>query len=332
MRSTFFSTALTLFSCLFLACSAPAEQPERQQATPSDDVAFTVNGKAISNEIVDLYLQPELQRAQMMGQPLTPELEAQIRQQLIDQLIDRELLYQQAQQAHVTLEEAVIDSQMAQIQMDGINLSEKQVRELIKTDFVIRKYIEDEIQANIEISEEDARKFYDENLSEFEQSEQVKASHILVRSGQDDTPEQKAAARHKIDSLLVVARANPDSFAEIAKASSEGPSAPRGGDLGFFGRGQMVPPFEQAAFALKPGEISDVVETQFGYHIIKMFEKQEGEIVPFDSVKTDIQNYLRDQRTNEQISALLDSLRVKATIEIANASPPDTSRQKDHDQ
>ena len=108
-------------------------------------------------------------------------------------------------------------------------------------------------------------------------------------------------------------------FALLAKERSEGPSATKGGDLGFFGHGQMVPPFEEAAFALQPGEISHIVETRFGFHIIKLEERHEGRTVPLEETSGQIRQYLKQQQLQATVAKLIEDLRAGAEIENALA-------------
>ncbi len=144
----------------------------------------------------------------------------------------------------------------------------------------------------------------------------MKASHILIKVSEDATPEAKAKAKARILDIKKKIEAGAD-FGEMAKKYSEGPSAANSGDLGYFRRGQMVKPFEEAAFALKPGEMSDVVETKFGYHLIKSIDKKEASVVPFDQLKTRITMYLQQDKMRKAVSAFIDSLRAKSTIQIS---------------
>ena len=135
-------------------------------------------------------------------------------------------------------------------------------------------------------------------------------------TAEGDAPqEEKDVARNKIDDILVKATDGED-FAELAKEFSEGPSKDNGGDLGCFGRGQMVPPFEEAAFALGEGEISDVVETQFGYHIIKLTGRKPERQIPFEEVEGQIRQSLLDQKINTEVNAWIADLRANATVDI----------------
>jgi peptidyl-prolyl cis-trans isomerase C len=160
---------------------------------------------------------------------------------------------------------------------------------------VVQKYIDEKA----DITDQRMQKYYDQHKDEFVEEEQVTASHILVK-----TEDEAKEVRKELD--------QGKDFETLAKEKSTGPSGPQGGSLGTFGRGRMVGPFEEAAFALKAGEVSEPVKTQFGWHIIKVTERSEGDQQPFDQVKDDI----RKKMSSEYVQTLLKDLQDKATIEV----------------
>ena len=194
-------------------------------------------------------------------------------------------------------------------------MQEKDLRDYTRRDLVITNFIEKTIVPKVTVSEEDARKFYNENPDKFTKSEAVKASHILVGVDQKATAEEKKTAREKAEKLRKELAGGAD-FAALAKASSTCPSSQQGGDLGYFGKGQMVPAFEQAAFSLKPGEISEVVETQFGFHIIKLTDKKAAEKVEFKEARPRIEDYLKNQKVGAAVNDYLEEARKTAKIEM----------------
>jgi len=154
---------------------------------------------------------------------------------------------------------------------------------------MINKIIETHILSNILVTDQEVEKFYTIRKEELTQPEQVRARHIIIRVDPSDPQKKKDEARRRIERILAEAKAGKEDFGELAKKYSEGPSAPRGGDLGYFGRGQMAPSFEKAAFELNVGELSNIVETPFGYHIIKVEDRKEAWVTPLAEVKEDIQ-------------------------------------------
>lgn len=157
------------------------------------------------------------------------------------------------------------------------------------------------LKTTVAVPEEDLRRYYTENASRYTAAEERRARHILVQAAKDAPPDVRQKAKAKADALLVEARKSPSGFAELAKKNSDDPgSAPNGGDLDFFGRGAMVKPFEDAAFAMKPGEISNVVESDFGHHIILLDAVRGGEKKPFEAVRTAIEDEVRQQGASQK--------------------------------
>jgi peptidyl-prolyl cis-trans isomerase D len=159
------------------------------------------------------------------------------------------------------------------------------------------------LKQGISVPEDDLRRYYGENASRYTAAEERRASHILVAADKDMPAAERQKARAKAEALLEQVRKSPAQFAEIARKNSNDPgSAERGGDLDFFGRGGMVKPFEDAVFAMKPGEISNVVETDFGYHIITMTAQRGGEKKSFETVRAEIEDEVRKQLAQKRFA------------------------------
>ncbi|MGB2783741.1 MAG: peptidylprolyl isomerase [Atribacterota bacterium] len=232
---------------------------------------------------------------------------------ILSQLIDYELLFQQAQKEKVKISDDEINLEIDKIKdnfsspeefneaLKANNITLVQLKENIKRQSMINKVLE-ETRNRVNISNEDLLKYYDENKENLLEPEQVQARHILVET------EEEA------NILLLQLKEGLTDFAELAKEKSTCPSAENGGDLGFFTRGQMVKEFEDAAFSLEPGEISDVVQTQFGYHIIKCVEKKEEYSPTFEEAKENISSTLKYQKENEETSTFISKLREEAVI------------------
>jgi peptidyl-prolyl cis-trans isomerase D len=152
------------------------------------------------------------------------------------------------------------------------------------------------LQKGLSVSDDDLQRFYAENLSRYTAAEERRASHILIKADKDMAAAERQKARAKADALLEQVRKSPGEFAELARKNSDDPgSAERGGDLDFFSRGAMVKPFDDAVFAMKPGEISNVVESEFGFHIIQLTGQRGGEKKSFDAVRAEIEAEVKKQ-------------------------------------
>lgn len=322
------TTMATLFTLTGVVSAFGAEAPAAKPAAAPSPTAVVakVDGVDITRGDVDQATKILLQQNRM-PQQLDEETAKKVEEAALNQLIAKELLYQ----AGKKLEIKDLDKQVAERIAQGkarfpsaadydkmlkdVSMTDKDVETFTREELVIDNLIDKNIASKVTVSDAEAKKFYDDNIDKFKRGEMVRASHILIGVDKNATPEAKKQAKEKAEAILKKLKGGAD-FAELAKDDSTCPSKARGGDLGFFGRGQMVPEFEKAAFALKPGELSDVVETQFGYHIIKLTEKKAPETAKFDDVKERIDQYLKQQKTQEAIQKYIEELRGKAKVEI----------------
>ena len=177
--------------------------------------------------------------------------------------------------------------------------------EQAKVEYV--KFSADSLLGRIEAAPEEVRQYYEAHQNDFGTPEQRQAAHILVAVATAAPQAEKDAAKARAERLLQQVRQTPAKFAELAKLNSQDPgSAANGGNLEFFGRGMMVKPFEEAVFALKQGEISGVVKSDFGYHIIKLVAVKPAKTLPFDEARTDIANKLRQQKAVDKFAELAE--------------------------
>jgi peptidyl-prolyl cis-trans isomerase C len=173
-----------------------------------------------------------------------------------------------------------------------------------------------ELEPKVKVSDADTKTFYDQNKARFRQEDSVHASHILIRVEEQADVATRAKAKTQADDLLKQLKKGA-AFADLAKKYSQDPgSAPNGGDLGFFNRGQMVPAFDQAAFALQPGQTSAVVVTPFGYHIIRVSEAKPGRDLGYDEVKAQIEDHLKQQIRDQKSQEFVDQLKAKGKVQI----------------
>jgi len=236
------------------------------------------------------------------------------------------VLKQEAASRKLDVSDTDVDAQVAEMQkrfpteaefskaLAARNTTVAQLKADAKVDMAINKMMEAET-TGVAATDADAQDFYAKNPDKFKQGEQARASHILVKADEKADEATKKAARAKIDGLLKRVKAGED-FAALAKENSDDGSAAQGGDRNYVGGGQMVPAFDTAAFALKPGEISDVVTSQFGYHIIKLVEKKDAEMVPLEQVKPRVMEFLTQQKKQEKVDALIADAKKRAKIEV----------------
>lgn len=318
ITASFFSSAV---------CCAAEAVPQKTSVTaskPMPDPVARVNGTPIA--AADLNKAYKALSASQGGTQVPAGKEQEARQFVLNQLIAAELMYQLAEKTPVADLDKKIDAGVGRLKgrfktedefRNGLaqqDLSEKQLRELIRRNLVIENHIEQTIASKVKISEQEVRAFYDNNPETFTMPEQVRASHILIMVDQQAAAADKQKARAKAEDLLKQIKAGAD-FAKLAREQSGCPSSKQGGDLGFFGKGQMVKPFEDAAWAMKPGEVSGVVETQFGYHIIKLTEKRAQDKMPFDALKARIEESLKQRKIGEQVTAIMETAKKAAKIE-----------------
>jgi len=345
-------SALVVFACLWATAAMgqatrPAIQAVRPaglasrpatQTAPADSVAVTVNGRAIMESDVNEMFQTHM--ARRMGGRQMPQAQMKLmlesaRPRVLDFLITSRLLDEQVEQAKINVTDEELTEQVERrlrqhLMLQGITreafatqvkagsgmslekLLAGQVANPAFKQFVLhRKLIEKKFPDKMEVTEEEIKDRYEASLAK-----QVKASHILIDTRQLKTDEAKNKAREKIDQILIEVKKPGSDFAALAREHSDGPSKSKGGELDPFPRkGVMAEPFAAAAFALEPGEISDVVETQFGYHIIKVTEVKTTSL---EDVRESIVEKLKAQKIQPALMQYASELKQSATI----AYPP----------
>jgi peptidyl-prolyl cis-trans isomerase C len=306
---------------IFLPAMAEEEKP-----ADTDQKIAVINGVVISQKQFNKELTIHLDRISRQGQQMSDAQMAELKKNVLEGLIEREVLYQESQKTGIKITDQAVDEQLAAIKkrfpseeeykkaLSAMNLTEDEVKAQIARGLAIRELINQEIMNKITISDEESKAYYDANPQFFKQPEQVKASHILIKVEADATDAQKAEARKKINDIQQKIK-NGGDFAELAKQYSEGPSNVRGGDLGYFRRGQMVKPFEDTAFAMQPNEVSDVVETRFGYHLIKVYDKKPEQTLAYADVKEQIGQRLKQEQAEKEAAQYVEQLKKDAKIE-----------------
>lgn len=345
------TTSITKVFCVALATTlaATAVSPAATAGSPSTNAASKLDsllgdpviakGKGV--EIKRSQLDAEMIAVQSManarGQTLTGENLLMIQRQKLNDLISFRLLLARATDADKAKGKEQFAKALERIKKDN-KLTDAEFDEKLGTQLKLQGLTRDEwdkqrleqgtVAAVLErelklaVSDEAAKKFYDENPTKFEQPEQVRASHILIgtkdqATGVDLSDEQKKAKRKQIDDLRKRAAQGED-FAKLAKEFSEDPGSKDNGGEYTFARGRMVPEFEAAAFSLATNQVSDVVTTTYGYHIIKLSEKIPAKVVSYAEVADDLKEALKNQELQKQLAdgEYLEKMRKEAGVEI----------------
>jgi len=294
--------------------------------TPSGEKVAVVNGVVISRIQFDKELKVHLERVSRQGGQISDDQREELKKDILEGLIEREVLYQESQKAGIKITGQKVDEQVAAIKkrfpneeefkkaLTVMGLTEEEVREQIQRGLAIRELIDQKIANKVVITDEETKAYYDANPQLFKQPEEVKASHILIKVDPSADDATKAAARKKVEDLQQKLKDGGD-FAELAKENSEGPSNVRGGDLGYFKRGQMVKPFEDAAYSMQTNEVSGLVETRFGYHLIKVYDKKPAQTLAYADVKDKIAQRLKQEKVEKDATRYVEDLKKGAKIE-----------------
>jgi peptidyl-prolyl cis-trans isomerase C len=308
-----------------LALALPAAPPAgAAAAAPAPEIVARVNGRPILRRDFDLAVQLQFQAraADAVG---IEELRL-VREKVLEQLIDNELLHQQALKRGGRVPESEVDAEVKRLkegfaspdELSGTLLdsqvSEGEFREQVRRSLVVSRFVDEEVVGPLAIGDEDLRRYYEQNPSEVSRPEAVRIAQILVRVAADASLPAKAAARQKIEEILRELRAGRD-FAEMARRHSEGPEAARGGDSGILPRGGGPPPIERAAFQMKPGEISDVIETRLGFHIIRVGGRRAGGPAPLEEIRDALRARVAKREREQAIRAFVQKLREDAQVE-----------------
>lgn len=304
------------------------EQPLQPNplALASDDVVVTVDGEKITHgEIMQGVQMNMMQMSRRVPPQQLSQMAGQMYQNVTDTLIANILLTKAAEKSSLTINDEELAKEIATIEANapaGTSLKDAlaenkidfaEWKEDMRKQMIVRKLVEEKTAKVAEASAVEVAKFYEENIDSFKAPENVAASHILLAFKPEDTDVTKALKKKEIEKIRADILAGAK-FETIAAEKSDCPSSKRGGDLGTFARGQMVPEFEAAAFSQEVGAISDVVETQFGYHLIKTTAHKQAGVRPLAEVKDQLQEYLTGKAKQEALLAYIEELKSKATV------------------
>jgi len=313
------SVAVALTLATVTACPKKTEEATGGASTSAaaGGPVARINGEEVARADFDKQMERTRARFQRAGRQVAPALETRLKENLVRKLVEETLIAQKAKSEGVAVTKEELDAKVKEHKERTSQTEADVVADLEKT--LLRDKLFAKLLASADPTEADLKKYYDDNLDKYKQKEQIKASHVLIKVEKGATDKDKKAKLIEAKKVLAEVKKSSANFEEVAKKYSDGPTKDRGGDLGTFSRGRMVKPFEDAAFAAKAGEIVGPVETQFGYHIIKVYEKTAEQQRAFDEVKESIGTSLRARAKSKATRELLDKLKGEAKVEILEA-------------
>ena len=256
----------------------------------SAQTLVTVDGTSITQSDVDSAL---MNATQGRFNQVPPEKQIEFRRQVLEQLVAKELIYGDAKKTGI-------------LKSKDFKEEYQKVQEKVKKEIAVQIWQKQQLD-KVEVSQKESKKYYDDNRGEFKEPDSVHARHILVKTQKE--------ADALLKDLKLKGKALKEKFIALAKEKSVGPSGPKGGDLGYFAQGQMVPEFNDKVFSMKVGTVSDPVKTQFGYHLIYLEDKKDAKNLSFEEVKSFIEQRLQLEKFKTTIAATMKKLQEKATIQ-----------------
>ena len=287
-----------------------------------------VNG----NPIAAAKFNDEMKKVAKTGK-FPPQLLHRFKSRLIDRLVDQKLIDDAIANSSVKVADKEVDAKLDQVraEFDEANkksggkatslkavakkygISDDELRESVKRSIAIEKLL---VENGLELpTDKDVKKFYDDNPDKFTRPEQVHTRHILKKVSPKAGEEAVAKAKEKITELRKKATAKDADFAKLAEKHSDGPSAKKGGDIGFIGKEQFQPEYTKAAFALQKDQISEPVKTRYGWHLIKLVERRDSKTIPFEKVEGRLAKQMKNQKIQKELKTYVKELRSSAKVE-----------------
>lgn len=310
---------------------APHAAPAAGKPPRDDDVVARVNGTVIYRKAVREVVQGALAVADAQPDPATI---GKLADAALDSLIALELLYQESQTQGTTVTAAAIDEEMARTRsrfpdagsfnslLKARGMSEADLRRDTQKTMAVNRLLESTVWKGIKVTPEQAKQFYEQNRDEFKHPAEIRVSHILIRVKEGASAADRKAAQQRAAGLLEQLKAGAD-FAQMARDNSQDPSsAAQAGDLGYVAPGETDPAFEKAAFALATNQLSDVVKTPYGFHIIKVTGRRDAGYEPLAEVQDRIKAVLEKRERQQREADLVATLRKKAKVELVEPLTP----------
>ncbi len=309
----------------FMAMVLPAHG-EVKKAQSIDKVA-TVNGVPVERaEFNDEVL--NIQKTLLgFGKPLTCNQVSSVQTEVLESMIRREILYQESRKSGIRPDEKAVNKGIETFrqqfsneteyknELSRRNIPEEKLRASIERNISIQQYVERQFSDKVKVTDAEIMDYYESHLDIFKQALQVRVSHILIQSDSRWEAPRKQEARRKAEQVLKNLKKGQD-FAALAREQSDGPTRTNGGDLGYVRMDQLEKQLEDVVFSLKPGETSEVIETDYGFHLFKLIDRKPETIMAYDNVKEQIRQHLVQEKAKQEADIHAKNLRGKAAVEI----------------
>lgn len=319
--------AVGALAVLLLSVATAAAEERINKAPRDDDVMARVNGATIYRKDVKDIVQSILvmQETQPAAAAVT-----KLADDALDSLIALELLYQDSQAHGIKVSDADVDAeinrsksrfpdaQTFQAVLKSRGMTEKNLRSDTRKTMAVDRWLESTVWKDVKVTPEQVKSFYDSNKEGFQHPAQIRVSHILIRVPEKASAADRAAANKRTTALLDQLKAGGDFAALAHKLSEDASSAPQGGDLGYLAKGEMDDAFEKPAFALAPGQLSDVISTPYGFDIIKVTDQRGPGYAPLPEVEERIRTLLEKFERQKRQADVVAQLRQKAKVEVLN--------------
>lgn len=318
------------------AAASVESEEETGSVAVSENVLVTVNDESLTQEMAAQMMSEMAQRQGVPPQMMQSFMQQEgdrMQQQVVAQFIDHTLAEKEIEERSITVSDEEVNTVIETISgslPEGMTLEQAlETRGMnigkLRSDIIMgekmRKLFETETADVETVSDEQVAAFYNENPQFFTEDESVTARHILITCKEEADAEEHEKAKAEAEAIRKQLEEGAD-FAALAQEKSGCPSKEKGGDLGSFGRGRMVPAFDEAAFSLETGEISEVIKTPFGYHVIEVTDKTEAKVQPLEEASEQIREHLNNQMRQEEFGKFLQGLRQKAEINYAEGVAP----------
>jgi len=316
---------MAALAVLLLYLGTAAAEERINKPPRDDDVMARVNGTTIYRKDVK-----DIVQSILVMQDTQPDAGTvtKLADDALDSLIALELLYQDSQARGIKVSNADIDAeinrsksrfpdaQTFQAVLKSRGMTEKNLRSDTQKTMAVDRLLESTVWKDMRVTPEQAKSFYDSNKEDFKHPAQIRVSHILIRVPEGANAADRAAAKKRATALLEQLKAGTDFAALAHKQSEDASSAPQGGDLGYLARGEMDEAFEKPAFALTPGQLSDVISTPYGFDIIKVTDQRGAGYAPLSEVEESIRTVLEKFERQKRQADLVAQLRQKAKVEV----------------